>query len=333
MVFRRKFKKEIINRGLIIGLSSIGDNLLITPAIKLMRDALYNAEFDIVVGPRAIEFARDNPMFSHFYVWDKKTGMIMLIKMLRHQKYDLVVDFRNSLIPFFLKSRYRLTFFTKELFSDKFRTHEAERTLRFFTPLFGKYEKVELYFPLTDSEIHSYFEFFKNIGVIDGSRKVVVMNPGAAFEKKRWDKENFIEVGKRIIQNYHINIAIVGNNKEFDLAAEIRRAIDNPEVFNLAGKITFRQLAYLLSCAALLITNDTGTMHLASAMKCPVIAIFGPGNPMRYGPIGNKNIVLHTQRDCFPCVVESKCKKGFICMNDITADDVCVAVSKIFTSD
>ncbi|MGC8805512.1 MAG: glycosyltransferase family 9 protein [Candidatus Ratteibacteria bacterium] len=328
MVFQRKLRIEIINRVLIIGLSSIGDNLLITPAIKLMRDALCNAEFNIVVGPRAIEFAKGNPMFLHFYVWDKKTGMITLMKMLRYQKYDLVVDFRNSLIPFFLKSRYRLTFFTKELFSDKFRTHEAERTLRFFIPLFGKYEKVELYFPLTDSEIHLYFEFFKNIGVI-GDRKVVMINPGAAFEKKRWDKKNFIDAGKRIIQNYRVNIVIVGNDKEFDLAEEIRKGIDNTKVFNLAGKITFRQLAYLLSCAALLITNDTGTMHLASAMKCPVIAIFGPGNPMRYGPLGNNNIVLHTKRDCFPCVVESKCKKRFICMNDVTVDDVYAGVSQI----
>ncbi|HOJ30718.1 MAG TPA: glycosyltransferase family 9 protein [bacterium] len=325
-MFQRKLKKDTINSVLIVGLSSIGDNLLITPAIKLMRDALWSAEFFIVIGPRAIEFAKGNPIFSDFYVWDKKTGIMTLIKMLRNQKYDLVVDFRNSFIPFLLRSKYRLTFFIKELFSDKFTLHEAERTLRFFEPYFGKCDKVELYFPLTDSEIKQHFEFFKNLGLMDTGKKIVVMNPGAAFEKKRWDKRNFIEVGKHIVRNYHATVAIVGNNKESDLAGAIKKGINDLKVFNLAGKTTFRQLAYLLSCSELLITNDTGTMHLASAMKCPVIAIFGPGNPQRYGPIGNRNIVLHTQRDCFPCVVESKCKREFICMNDVTIEDVCGAV-------
>ncbi len=122
---------------------------------------------------------------------------------------------------------------------------------------------------------------------------------------------------------------ISGSPGEFNLAEEIWKGIKSGNCINLAGKITFRQLAYLLSRAVFLITNDTGTMHLACAMKCPVIAIFGPGNPRRYGPIGTRNIVLHTDRKCFPCRFEAKCDKNFLCMDDVTVEMVLSAAEKI----
>ncbi len=332
MLFKR-IPKDIRYKGianiLIIGLSSIGDNLLISPAIKLLKDTYKDACFDIVVGPRAVDFAKGNPVFSNIYVWDKKTGISNLVRMLKDKKYDIVVDFRNSIIPFFIKTKYRMTFFKEEFFSRKFFTHESERTMKFFEPYFGRPAKIELYFPLSNQEISEYRDFFMNTNILTPGRRVITITPGAAFEKKRWDKEKFAKVAALVVSQFDVNIVISGNSKEYDLAEEIRIMINNDRVFNLAGKITFRQLAYILSQSSLLITNDTGTMHLASAMKCPVVAIFGPGNPLRYGPIGTKNFVLHTKRTCFPCKVESKCKKGFVCMEDVSVEDVMMAVSMI----
>ncbi len=325
-------KHKKITSVLIIGLSSIGDNLLVTPVLKLLRDNYKNARFDIVVGPRAIDFAKDNPVFSEVFVWDKKTGILKLAGMLKNKYYDLIIDFRNSIIPFFIRSKYRFTFFKNEFFSRKFSTHESERIMRFFEPYFGKQEKIELYFPLTNQEISEYRKFFQQFNFFISGKNVVVINPGAAFVGKRWNKERFAEVARRIISHFDAGVVIVGNKQEHSLAEQIRIKINSDRAVNLAGKITFRHLAYLLSRASLLITNDTGTMHLASAVKCPVIAIFGPGNPLRYGPIGTCNYVLHTQRDCFPCRVESKCKKGFVCMEDVTVDDVFRSVSKILST-
>jgi len=283
------------------------------------------------VGPRAVDFAKDNPVFSHTYIWDKKTGILNLARMLKNKKYDLVVDFRNSIIPFFIKSKYQLTFFKAEFFSKKFFTHESKRIMKFFQPYFGTPGYIELFFPLSAEEISENKIFFQGFKFFTSGKQIIVINPGAAFEKKRWRKENFAEVAKKIISHFNANIVIVGNNNEYMLAEEIKMLINSDEATNLAGKITFRNLAYLLSKASLLITNDTGTMHLASAMKCPLIAIFGPGNPLRYGPIGTKHIILHTKRNCFPCRVEWKCKKEFICMDDVTADDAFIAASKILT--
>lgn len=312
---------------LIIGLSSIGDNLLISPSIRLIKEKCKNAEIDFVVGPRAFVFAEKNPVFSNVYIWDKKTGLKNLIKMLGGKKYDLIVDFRNSLIPLFLRSEYKLFFF-KELFSKKFSTHETVRVMKYLEPYFGKTEIKGLYFPLCQEELQTYCKDFINLGITE-KESFIVFNPGAAFEKKRWDKHRFIETGKQIILRYGLKIVVVGSMNEIKLAQEITEKINHKNALNLAGKITFRQLAYLLSNALLLITNDTGTMHLASATRCPVIAIFGPGNPLRYGPIGTPSIVLHTDRNCFPCRLESRCNKNFVCMQDVTTEMVIYAVEKM----
>lgn len=329
-MFKRLSKNKLkdFKRILLIGLSSLGDNLLISPSIRLIRDTCKGAFIDIVVGPRGAVFAQGNPLFSKVYVWDKKTGIFYLKRLLENTKYDLIIDFRNSLIPFFLKSDYIMTFFVKELFSRKFSTHESVRTLKFFEQYFGRCESVELYFPLCAYEIAEYKKIFEEIGILD-RQKVVVLNPGAAFEKKRWNKDRFVEVGKYLISQYDMKVVLSGSSDEFYLSEEIREKIRNDNCINLVGKITIRQLAYLLAGSCLLITNDTGTMHLASAMRCPVIAIFGPGNPQRYCPVGTKSIVLHTNRKCFPCRLESRCNQDFICMDDVTIEMVLSAADKI----
>jgi len=135
-----------LKKNLIIRLSCLGDNLLITPAIKKIRETYKKAEIDIIIGPRAIEFVIENPWFSNYIIYDKKTHLFKLIKKLREKRYDLTVDFRNSFIPFFVRSKYKLTFFKKEFFSEKFYTHESERILSFIEPFFGKGE-IKLYFP------------------------------------------------------------------------------------------------------------------------------------------------------------------------------------------
>ncbi|MCM8759576.1 MAG: glycosyltransferase family 9 protein [Candidatus Omnitrophica bacterium] len=323
-----KNRVDRIKKILIIGLSSIGDNFLISPAIKLIKEKCKDASIDIVVGPRSIVFVQGNPVFSKYYIWDKKTGIFHLKRILGNNHYDLIIDFRNSPAPFFLKADYRMTFFIKELFSRKFTTHESVRVLKFLEPYFGRCENVELYFPLKDEEILEYKKFFEKNGILDGS-KVAMINPGAAFEKKRWGKDRFVEIGRYLISKYDLRVIVSGSSDEFNLADDIRRKINDNNCINLAGKITFRQFAYLLSKSALLITNDTGTMHLGCAMKCPIIAIFGPGNPLRYGPIGTKNIVLHTNRKCFPCRLEAKCDKNFICMEEVTVEMVISAIEKL----
>ncbi|MGC8976843.1 MAG: glycosyltransferase family 9 protein [Candidatus Ratteibacteria bacterium] len=316
----RNISKIELKKILIIGLSCLGDNLLITPAIKKIKDTYKNAEIDIVIGPRAIDFAKENPWFSSYFVYNKKKGFFKLIKELTNKRYDLVVDFRNSFIPFFLKSKYKLTFFIKEFFCEKFYTHESKRIMKFLEPFFGKGE-IRLHFPVDNDYRDKIKEIFKNLG-INNSDLVVVLNPGAKFDGKRWDKKKFGELGKELIKIYGVKIVITGSEDEKELTKEIKEIINKDNVYDFGGKTNLKELAAIFERSDLVVTNDTGSMHLACAVGAPVVAIFGPSNPYRYGPIGNKNFVVHSDIECFPCRKENKCKIGFKCIKDIKVEDV-----------
>ena len=323
-----KIKDYPANSILIIGLSSLGDNLLLTPAIKLIRETYKKAQFDIIVGSRATEFARGNPWFSEIFVLNKKKGFFRLLRRLRRKKYDLIFDFRNSLLPFFLRGRYKFTFFLHEFLSDKTYTHESERVLHFLEPYFGKVQDVQIYFPVSQSDKERMEKLLKSLG-IKKSDAIIILNPGAAFPKKRWKMENFIETARQLLKEYDAKIIVIGGMNEKGLAERIAGAVKSKDIFDFSGKTTLGELAALFQMSDLLITNDTGPMHLAAAVKCPVVAVFGPGNPYRYGPLGTKSYVLHTSLDCFPCKLEAKCRKKFVCMEHVSVEDVIKAVSLI----
>jgi lipopolysaccharide heptosyltransferase II len=309
-----------LNKILIIGLSCVGDNLLLTPAIKKIRETYKKAEIDIVIGPRAVEFAIENPWFSNYIVYDKKKSFLKFIKKLREKRYDLTVDFRNSFIPFFIRSKYKLTFFKKEFFSEKFYTHESERIMSFIEPFFGKGEN-KLYFPYSANYKEKIKELFDKIG-IKLSDIIVVLNPGGKFEGKRWEKEKYVLLVKELIKIYRTKIIITGSKDEKKLTQEIKEMIDRKEIFDFGGKTNLRELAAIYQLSDLVISNDTGSMHLACAVGAPVVAIFGPSNPYRYGPLSEKSFVVHSNIDCFPCKKESRCRINFECMKRISVEDV-----------
>ncbi|MCM8768931.1 MAG: glycosyltransferase family 9 protein [Candidatus Omnitrophica bacterium] len=308
---------------LLIGLSCLGDNLVLTPAIKLIRDTFKKAEIDIAVGPAAKEFAENHPWFARHFILEKKSlgQWLRSLQEIRHFRYDLTVDFRNSLLPFLLRTRYKMTFFWSEFHSDKVFTHESERVLQQLKPFFPLSEEIRLYFPLYPSEKEKAEKWLKSFD-IKRSDILVTINPGANFSGKRWAKEKFAAVGRQLVQEFEAKILVTGGASEKALAAEICASIQSRNVINIAGKTTIRELAALLENCDLMITNDTGPMHLAVAVDCPVVSIFGPGNPYRYGPLGPRNQVIHSQISCFPCQNPAKCHHQFACMKQVEIEQV-----------
>ncbi|MCX8082781.1 MAG: glycosyltransferase family 9 protein [bacterium] len=319
--------KYNVKRILLICPGCLGDNLLLSPSIRKIRDTFKEAQIDVIVGKRAIEFADGNPWFTNYYIFrggrrlNRFVNVVRLINELRRERYDLIVDFKNSLLPFFIRGRYRLTFFLKEFFSEKTFTHEAERLLNFLIPFFGKEENISLYFPVSRKDREALEIFLKTLG-IKSSDRIVIFNPGGR-EKKRLSEEKFADIGNALLNSYDsLKIIITGAHYEEQIGNKIKGLINSENIFNLAGKTTLKQLAALLEKASLIITNDTGTLHLASAMHCPTVAIFGPTSPYRYGPIGTKNIVVHSDIPCFPCNEKRRCRKDYLCIKQISPEEV-----------
>ncbi len=318
----KNIKDLNIGKILIIGLSCLGDNLLLTPAIAKIRDAFKDAEIDIIVGRRAVEFAQNHPWFTRCIIFDKHKNIFRFIGRVNQNRYDLIVDFRNSLLPFFLRGKYKLSFYKQELFSEKNFTHESKRILNFLEPYFGKENDIHLFFPVSKKERDAIDERLRMLGIKNSDIRVV-LNPGAGGTEKRWAKENFIELAKELLKTYvDIKIFLTGTDEQRQLCTQVEEGINSKNVYNLAGKTTLQELAALLEKTDLIITNDSGTMHMASAVKCPVVAIFGPSNPYRYGPIGTRNIVVHSNLDCFPCKKEKWCRKDFLCLKKISVEQV-----------
>lgn len=318
--------KARIRKVLFICPDCLRDNLLLSPSIKKIRDTFREAEIDIIIGREAVEFVQDNPWFSNYYVFqgDKRlkcvVEIIKLINEFKSKRYDLIVGFKNPILPFFIKGKYRLTFFLNGFFSEKTFTHEAERFLNFITPFLGKEENISLYFPVSKKDRDKADTLLETLG-IKLSDRVVVFSPGGR-ENKRLSEEKFAEVGKELLKRYDsLKILITGTQDDVDIGERIKELINSGSVFNITGKVSFKQLAAILERGSLVITNDTETLHLAGAMHCPTVAIFGPTNPYRYGPIGTKNIVIHSDISCFPCR-KRRCRREYLCLKQITAGEV-----------
>jgi len=153
-------------------------------------------------------------------------------------------------------------------------------------------------------------------------RPLIGFQPGASLANKRWPSASFVELGRRLKARISAQIVIFGSQKEADLAAEIADALSS-DVFNLAGQTEIPLLAASLQQLDLLISNDTGTQHLAAAVGTPVLSLcFGSALSHETGPYGRGHLVVEPAISCFPCSFHVECPR-FRCQEQVSAETVC----------
>ena len=264
---------------LIVTLSNIGDVILTTPVITSLRAHFPRARFTVVVGPKAQGLLKGSRHIDRLLVYDKGSHWaekLRLVRTLREEFYEYVVDLRNSAFPFLVRANHR---------SPLFRPHRVK-------PARGRHLEVlqmmkfkvssELDFDFFSREDEqSLLEKFK-MRERDLSLEGIVVAPGAGSEAKRWPITGFREVLERILEITPFSIFVVGDRREAPLAESLCQINPN-RVKNLAGEITLRQLAALVSRAKLVLANDSACMHLAYELHRPVVALFGPSDHEKYG--------------------------------------------------
>lgn len=169
-------------------------------------------------------------------------------------------------------------------------------------------------------------EILKRIGI--GAGPIVGFNPGALYgEAKCWPEGRFIELGRRLVEDGY-RLLIFGTPREQGRNAEIARGIGEGCI-DLTGRTSLLELAALLERCWCLVTNDTGTMHLSAAVGTPVVALFGPTDPVLTSPVGDGHVIIRHQISCSPCF-ERVCPKGHHrCMRAIEVQEVLEAVRRI----
>ena len=163
-------------------------------------------------------------------------------------------------------------------------------------------------------------------------KPLLALNAGAEYgPAKRWPLERFIAAAKQIAERENVRWVIIGGPKEAELAATIAAALGETSAINLAGKTTLAGLCETLAQCRLLLTNDSGPMHLAAALGKSVVAIFGSTEPTLTGPglpDNPRHVILRHAPPCSPCFLR-ECPIDFRCMNAISVEEVVEAVRRV----
>jgi ADP-heptose:LPS heptosyltransferase len=153
--------------------------------------------------------------------------------------------------------------------------------------------------------------------------------PGSIWTTKRWIPERFAEVSDLLIKETSAKVIFLGSKEDEKLCLEIANLMENKPVI-LAGKTNILQSAAIISKCKVILSGDSAPVHIASAVKTPVVAIFGSTIPeFGFAPYGEGHLIIEKKMDCRPCGIhgKDKCpKKHFKCMTEITTSEVFAAL-------
>lgn len=334
-----------IKRILVVEVNWLGDVLLSTPAIRAIKKAYPGAHLACMAPPRVREILEGNPNVDEIIIFDEKGRHLKIIPRikfilgLRKKRFDIVFLFHRSLtralITFFAAVPERVGFtnfkrgllLTKRIPQPSQQIHRSDNFSQ-IVEAFGinvRDKNCEFFIP---EKSRSFIkELLNKAGILDNDF-LVVINPGANWLLKRWPKESFAELSDRLAQYFNAKIVICGAEKDTVLSEDISSLMKTKPVI-LAGKTTLKQLGALMERADLVISADSGPMHLAATVGKNLIALFGPTNPNITGPRGKANtIIIQKAVGCkIPCY-ELDCQDN-LCMKAISVEDVLLEVRKI----
>jgi heptosyltransferase I len=348
-------------RILIVKLSAIGDVVQALPMFTALRRNFPRAEIDWLVEEDAAGILSGYPGLDSVIVSRRKTwqkGILgqgrfrstlreirTFLRELRHKKYDWVIDihgiFKSGLLVALSRGRkkigYRATagisdegsyFFTRERYTPlTIDTHAIERYLDLAGKLGVPTAGIPFEFPVSRNSVEAAQRILEGVGFPGGS--FVILHPVAKWETKQWPRENFARLVDSLMGR-GVKVVMTGSPGDVESVERILSLTHSvPGVFNLTGKTGLKELAALFSLSDLVITPDTGPMHLAAAVKTPVIALFGPTAPWRTGPYGPGQSVLRRELPCSPCFRKTCPTRE--CMEQISVEEVFqTAVDKLF---
>ncbi len=329
-----------MNNILVRGVNWVGDTILTYPTVQALKNLYPKSHLTILVPNHLVDLWKTFPFVDEIIPFIKKGGIssiwedLNLSESLKERKFDLALilprSFRSALHIFAARIPIRIGY--KGEGRSLFLTHRIPRTQevlcvhrvhyyrRLMEPL-GKLEPIPPPRLFLREEDRGWAEKrLEELGLLDG-RPLIGINPGAAYGlAKCWYPDRFAELGRRLSEKRKATVLIFGRKKEQDIANEILESLGSGGV-DFTGETHLLQLAALLERCRLLVTNDTGTMHVASAIGTPVVAIFGSTDPVTTGPWGDGHVVVKKEVSCSPCLKRT-CPTDHQCMELITVDEV-----------
>lgn len=349
----------------IIRLSSLGDVLLITPLVRMLRMCYPASRIDVVVDKRFADILRYNPSITTIVEIERGDGLsgVLAAKRFARQmlsgetgsgKYDVLIDLQRN----FRSMVYRFKFASAVTKIKKFRWQKINLTLfkvgkgKKPIPIPERYidaakallyigsaadyglelwlpeEKNEKSYPPDSRLVHSIF------GILHKRVPRIAFAPGARHFTKRWPAIKFVELGEALQREYRAVIVLVGGPDDIDICAEIAAKLPYPPE-NYAGAPLLDSARVIGDCD-FAVTNDSAAMHMAAARKTAVVAIFGSTvREFGFEPFRVQHRIAEVELSCRPCshIGRSSCPKiHFNCMNLVSAGSV-LELIRSFTAD
>ncbi len=344
--------KEAIKRILVRGPNWLGDAVMCEPALRGLRRLFPDAQISLLVKPAVADLFTGHPALMRVLTYDSKGrhaglfGKWALAEQLRRQSFDLAVLFQNAFEAAFLTflagvpRRYGYATDGRSLLLSnpvavpdrRALTHQVRYYWDLLKPLglTGDPPAPEL---VVSPEEEQAMAGRLAQGGFTANDVVVGINPGSTYGgAKRWLPERYAEATERLCRtlresrNQQVGVVIFGAKGEERLGREIAARLSSPSLV-LSGATTIRELMAALKRCAMLLTNDTGPMHIASAFQVPLVAIFGPTDWRTTSPFGSAHAIVRQPVDCAPCLLR-ECPIDHRCMTRVTVDQVYEAAAK-----
>jgi lipopolysaccharide heptosyltransferase II len=338
----------------------MGSLILASPMVRALRQRYPNAHIDLLTIEQNQSLSEILPIFDKVYTVDTRTlpavikSMLSALRRIRREKYDVVIDAEffsrlSSLVTYFVRARYSVGFYLPEIWRGNFLTHPVH---------FNYYRHAILGFMalarslgaessdyalerlvISDTAEKSVRARLKTSGVRPGQRIICVnVNTGPLSPERRWPEENFAKLIKMVLSEFPETVVLlIGAPSDVPLVGKLHALVDSEDqtrVLNIAGKFSLPELCAALQISDLLVTNDSGPLHVAEALATPTVSFFGPETPLLYGPTGDNQIVFYKGIYCSPCLnvhnqKKAPCNGNNVCMKLISVDEVFASMRKI----
>lgn len=331
-------KKEIKKIG-ILKPRGIGDVILSTVVIDNLLEEFPEAELHYLTEAPSVPAITPLKQIGKVVQLNLKniSGLISTIKKIRSEKYDLLFDFysnpKTAQITFLSGAKYRAGFpyrgrkYAYNLFgpAERGKFHAAQLHIEFLRELGINTTSSNLHFGLDESDYSFAEKYFEENNLSDNSVCGVI--PGGGWKSKRCDSIKFAEFADEIIKTFNVNILILWGPGDKDEAEAIKNFSKNNLL--IAPPTTINQMGALISRCSFIVANDSGPMHISTAIGTPTLALHGPTNPKMQGPFGKKHDYIRLEElECIGCNLLD-CPRNHECFLQLPSERVIEKIQTI----
>ena len=333
--------KSTIHRILIRATNWVGDAVMSMPAFEAVRENFPEAHITVLARPWVTPLYESHPAANEVIPYKRGHGglkdsseFLRVIRLIRALHFDMAVLFQNAFeaaliarlggikirVGYNTDGRGFLLSHSVVRGTEVLKLHQVEYYLTVLKALGWEAPTRDPLLSAAPEAVASIRALLSSRGIKDQDL-LIGISPGAAYgPAKRWPVERFAAIGDRAIKEWGAKVVVIGTEKEKALGDTLVSA-SAPGAVNCCGMTGLGDALALIQRCRIFVTNDSGLMHVAAALKVPTVAIFGSTDPVATGPRGKTARIVKQNMECSPCL-KPECPVGYRCLLSVQPDDV-----------